>query len=355
MRLLGLTRYGRLGASSRLRMFQYIPWFENGGIELQIEPLLDDEYVQSIYLNERAPASILKGYFERVRFLLSSRHFDAVYLEKEALPWIPAVFEIGLLPSHTRLIIDIDDAVFHNYDLHSNSAVRALLGYKLDRLMSRANLVSAGNSYLADRAIEAGSRRVEIIPTVVDLERYFLSPRSGNVTDEVVIGWIGSPATAKYLQVVSEVLNRLRGEHNIRCVAIGARSDQLIGTPFEPVVWREDTELTSLHSLDIGIMPLPDSPWERGKCGYKLIQYMACGLPIVASPVGANNNIVCHGKSGFLAADKADWAHYLRRLIENPSLRSQLGIAGRKRVEQEFCLQVQGPRLTQLLVDVVNS
>jgi glycosyltransferase involved in cell wall biosynthesis len=355
MKLLALSRYGRLGASSRLRTYQYIPWFEKSGIELQLKPLLGDEYVRSLYRNKRAVAPILMGYLARVRSLLASRQFDAVYLEQEALPWLPAVLELGLLPRDVRLIIDIDDAVFHNYDLHSNSAVRALLGQKLDRLMARADVVTAGNSYLADRAIKAGCRRVEAVPTVIDLERYVLRPQSANTADEVVIGWIGSPATAKYLGTVSEVLDELRGEHEIRCVAIGARSDQLVGTPFESQNWHEDTEVSSLRSLDIGIMPLPDSPWERGKCGYKLIQYMACGLPVIASPVGANNKIVCHGESGFLAPDRASWTNYLKQLILDSSMRTQMGAVGRQRVEREYCLQVYGPKLTRLLFDVITN
>ena len=349
MKLLVLPRYSRLGASSRLRTFQYLPSFERAGIDVQYHSLLDDHYVRLLYAKRRAPLSILGGYVARIGALMRTRKFDALYVEKEALPWFPAFVELGLLPSVLRLAVDYDDAIFHNYDQHSSWAVRKLLGCKLDRLMARADLVTVGNDYLADRAVRAGSRRVEIVPTVIDLERYPLRVRTEASTSEVVVGWIGSPATAKYLEMVSEVLNRLCLRHRMRCVAIGAREDQLVGTPFRPAPWHEDTEVSSLWGLDIGIMPLPDAPWERGKCGYKLIQYMGCGLPVVASPVGVNRQIVRNGENGFLADSEVQWEECLERLIVDASLRARMGAAGRERVEQEFCLQVQGPRLARML------
>jgi glycosyltransferase involved in cell wall biosynthesis len=354
VKLLVLPRYGKLGASSRLRSYQYFPWFERSGITVQCRPLFDDYYVQSLYANKHAPISVLSGYLGRIVALLRSNRFDALYLEKEMLPWLPGVLEIGLLSRNTCLVVDYDDAVFHNYDRHQNSVVRSLLGKKLDRLMARADLVTVGNNYLGDRAISAGSRRVEWVPTVIDLDRYPIRVRSETASDEVVVGWIGSPSTAKYLKTVSGVLEELRRIYRIRCIAIGAREDQLAGTPFVPMLWHENTEVSSLHGLDIGIMPLPDGPWERGKCGYKLIQYMACGLPVVASPVGVNRDIIRHDENGFLASNEVDWTASLRRLITDASLRARMGAAGRERVEREFCLQVQAPRLAQMLRSIAG-
>lgn len=349
MRVLVLCKYGRLGASSRLRSLQYLPWLEQVGMTCVVSPLLSDYQVEHLYTAGRYPlASLFRSYTRRVRSLLSRRQFDVVWIEKEALPWLPAWFERQLLRD-VPYVLDYDDAIFHNYDQHSSWAVRKLLGCKLDRLMARADLVTVGNDYLADRAVRAGSRRVEIVPTVIDLERYPLRVRTEASTGEVVVGWIGSPATAKYLEMVSEVLNRLCLRHRMRCVAIGAREDQLVGTPFRPAPWHEDTEVSSLCGLDIGIMPLPDAPWERGKCGYKLIQYMGCSLPVVASPVGVNRQIVRNGENGFLADSEVQWEECLERLIVDASLRARMGAAGRERVEQEFCLQVQGPRLARML------
>jgi glycosyltransferase involved in cell wall biosynthesis len=355
MRILALPRYGRLGASSRLRTFQYLPWLRRAGIDVQVQCLFEDEYVRSIYINKIAWRSIIFGYLKRVSALLASRSFDAVFVEKEALPWISSAIELGLLPRRVRLVLDYDDAVFHRYDNHRLPMVRRLLGGKLDELMRRADLVTVGNDYLGSRATAAGSVRVERLPTVIDLDRYVLSQTISKDEREIVVGWIGSPSTAGYLRQISGVMSDLSRRYRIQCVAIGSRPDQLIGTPFVSAPWHEDTEVASIRGFDIGIMPLPDAPWERGKCGYKLIQYMACGLPVVASRVGANHDIVNSGENGFLAEGDGEWTGAIERLILDTSLRARMGAAGRRRVEDEFCLQVQGPRLAHLLLNLMAS
>lgn len=232
---------------------------------------------------------------------------------------------------------------------HSFSIVRTTLGKKIDAIMRRADLFIAGSSYLADRARRAGARRVEIVPTVVDIDRYPAARREASA-NSVVIGWIGSPKTAHYLLSVKRLLSRMTG---ISCVAIGAREDQVAGGPFKAKPWSEATEVDLLRRVDIGIMPLPDEPWTRGKCGYKLIQYMACGLPVVASPVGANTDIVRHGENGFLASTEGQWVEALARLVARPDLRRRMGSAGRELVESNFSLQVLAPRLEGLLRSLV--
>jgi glycosyltransferase involved in cell wall biosynthesis len=164
----------------------------------------------------------------------------------------------------------------------------------------------------------------------------------------VIIGWIGSPATAHFLRIVAPVLEKLRKQLPIRCVAIGARADQVQGTPFEALPWSESTEAAMLQQLDVGIMPLSDTPFERGKCGYKLIQYMACGVPVVASPVGVNTEIVSPDV-GFLATGEAQWTAAFEALIRDGSLRERLGTMGRRRVRETYSLQVQAPRFIRML------
>jgi glycosyltransferase involved in cell wall biosynthesis len=226
-----------------------------------------------------------------------------------------------------------------------------LLGAKLDRLMARANLVVAGNDYLAARARQAGADRVEIVPTVVDLARYPIRPSAGR--DRLTVGWIGSPGTAVYLDAVKPVLQSLSETMPLKAIAIGAREDQLSGSPFEPVEWSEASEVDALRTIDIGIMPLPDTPWERGKCGYKLIQYMALGKPVVASPVGVNARIVRNGVNGFLAATADDWHIALAELAGDAALRAAFGAAGRGDVEKGYALSLQAPRLAAMIETVV--
>lgn len=349
MRLLILPRYSPLGASSRLRTYQYLPLLRAAGFQVEISPLLGDDYLQALYAGRRSPAAVLRAYRGRWHALRQAARYDLVWVEKEALPWLPAGLELHLLRQGTALALDYDDAVFHRYDRHRNVLIRTLLGNKLDRLMRHARLVTAGNDYLAERARKAGCARVEWLPTVVDLERYPRRSRPGHRPGPVRVGWIGSPATAAYLQQVAAPLATLQAQGKIECVAIGARPDQLAGTPFRALPWSEQDEVQTLHTLDIGIMPLPDTPWEHGKCGYKLIQYMACTLPVVASPVGANRQIVTAGENGWLADTAQDWIQAITRLATDPELRHRMGALGRQRVEQCYSLQAQGERLISLL------
>ncbi|MDR7135854.1 glycosyltransferase involved in cell wall biosynthesis [Lysobacter niastensis] len=353
MRMLMLPRYDELGASSRLRLLQYIPALQIAGIEVKAAPLLDDRYVRALYAGRISASSVLDGYWQRLKSLLQVGRYDVVWLEKELWPWLPSLCETAPLPRDVAVVADYDDAVFHRYDEHPNAFVRQVLGRKVDRVMRRADLVTAGNAYLAERADAAGARRIERLPTVVDLQRYPRSEKTRESTGPVVIGWIGSPSTAGYLKAITPALQALALRQPIRCVAIGARADQLEGTPFEAWTWREQDEVAMLQQFDIGAMPLPDASWERGKCGYKLIQYMACSLPVVASPVGVNREIVTQGINGLLASTTAEWVDALELLIADASLRRAMGAAGRRAVEDTYSLQAQAPRLVSLLRELV--
>ncbi|MBJ6978101.1 glycosyltransferase family 4 protein [Luteimonas sp. MC1895] len=353
MRLLVLPRYDADGASSRLRMLQYLPALQAMGVGAEVAPLLGDGYVSDLYAGSMSVPKVARAYARRLRRLLSAGQFDALWVEKEMWPWLPAWLELASMPSRPRLVVDYDDAVFHRYDQHRSFLVRGLLGRKIEAVMARADMVTVGNDYLADRARAAGCKRVEWLPTVIDLERY-PAPAQREVAGPVVVGWIGSPATAGYLSEVAGALAPLQAAGQIRCVAIGARPDQVQGTPFQAQVWREDTEVEQLQQLDIGIMPLQDEPWERGKCGYKLIQYMACGLPVVASPVGVNEVIVS-SEEGFLASTPEQWSDALSQLVADPALRSAMGRAGRRKVEETYSLQAQAPRLGRVLRDVAKE
>ena len=173
MNCLLLSRYGRLGASSRMRFYQYLPFLESQGIHVDTAALLDDSYVRNLNSGKSTDwASILGSYVRRVRSLASSRRFDLVWVEAEVFPWLPDWAELWLSWKHIPYVVDYDDAAFHRYDLHRAVLVRWVLGRKIDRIMKQAALVVAGNSYLADRARQAGAARIEILPTVVDVSRY---------------------------------------------------------------------------------------------------------------------------------------------------------------------------------------
>ena len=349
MKVLALTRYCRAGASSRVRFHQYLPALEAAGIQVEMAPLFSDAYVRGLQTGHRSVLEAARAYAGRTLDLRRAGGFDLLWIEKEALPWLPARLERALLAGAVPFVLDYDDAVFHAYDQHRSPWVRQLLAGKHPALMRRAALVLVGNDYLASFAREAGARRVEMVPTVIDLERY----RAPDVARRPAgalpcVGWIGQRATAAFLSPLAPTFQRLAAEGHARFTAVGIDAASL-GLPMASIPWTEDTEVESISGFDIGIMPLVDEPFERGKCGYKLIQYMACGLPVVASPVGVNSQIVEHGVNGFLAETPEQWEDALRTLAGDPALRARMGQAGRRKVEQQFCLQVTGPRLVKLL------
>lgn len=353
IKVLVLTKYGRLGASSRLRSLQYLPWYEQAGLQVTAQPLLSDEFLSRRYQRgSYAVWSLLKAYARRLRILLARRQFDVVWIEKEALPWFPLWLELALLRD-VPYVLDYDDAVFHNYDQHANAWVRRLLGRRLDGLMAQATLVVGGNHYLAQRARDAGAPWVEVVPTVIDLVRYpsqpqmLAAPLVEGALPRVV--WIGSPSTVRYLQLLREPLQALSARQPFVLRVIGGGVVDLPGVQVEVVPWTEATEVENISACQVGVMPLLDSLWERGKCGYKLIQYMACGLPVVASGVGINPEIVRHGENGFVADTHQDWVDALGKLLADSSLRVAMGASGRRRVENEYCIQKTGPRMAQLL------
>lgn len=353
VRVLALTKYGRLGASTRMRFLQYLPWLQHAGIQVTVQPLLSDEQLQRRYHHGAYGfRSLLQSYRSRWRALMQRQYFDLVWIEKEALQWFPLWVELAMLRG-VPYVLDYDDANFHNYDQHTNPWVRHLFGRRLDGLMANAALVVGGNNYLAQRARDAGTPWVEVLPTVIDLERYPNKSKAlagkPAVDGLLRIVWIGSPSTARYLQLLIEPLQTLAKRQPIMLRVIGGDVAEIFGVQVEIVPWTEETEVENISSCDVGVMPLLDSSWERGKCGYKLIQYMACSLPVVASNVGVNPEIVQDGKNGFLASSPDEWVAALTQLLDDRSLRAQMGLAGRQRVERSYCVQQTGPRLAELL------
>lgn len=349
MKALMLTRYERSGASSRLRMLQYGEALQRQGIETSLAPFFEQPYLERLYSGRSTLGPTLAAYVRRIGQLYVAGQADLFWLEKEALPWLPWGFERALLPRNVPLVIDYDDAIFHRYSLHRYSVVRHLLARKCDKLMASASLVTAGNRYLADQAKAAGAVRIEIVPTVVDIMAYKMRPKAV-FAKSASIGWIGTPSTwTEYIVPMMPTLIKAAEAAGARIVAVGAGRAAKAHPLLDNQPWSEDTEVARIHEMDVGIMPLTDTPWARGKCGYKLIQYMACGIPVIASPVGVNSEIVEHGVNGFLASSDAEWGEALNTLLNDPTLRARMGQAGRRKIAREYSLQIWGPRVAEML------
>lgn len=352
--ILFLTKYSREGASSRYRFLQYFPYLESRGIACAFSPLTDSRYLKHMYASGKGTVGdIASALFRRLCAMLTACRYDVLMIEYEILPYFPPVLEKMLKAFGIPYIVNYDDAIFYRYSQHPNTWVRRLLGKKIDTVMQNAAFVIAGNDHLADYARRAGASRVELLPTVIDLDRYPDTPRPAS--DVFTIGWIGSPSTAKYLKDIAPALAKVCEGGRGKVVLIGSGEIRLPGVPVEVRPWSEATEVGDLRLCDIGIMPLYDGLWERGKCALKLIQYMACGLPVVVSPVGVNKEIVKNGVNGYLAGDNAEWRRALTTLRDDASLREAMGKAGRIKVESAYSLQVTAPRLERLLEEAAKS
>ena len=355
MRVAAFTKYDREAASTRQRVMQYLPHFADAGIHVDVHPLLDDAYVRSLASGAAtSKTAIAAAYARRLRQLRGLRSVDLIWVYAELFPWLPASFEGLAFRPGKPLVYDFDDAFFHPYDDHSSALVRSALGGKLKPLIGGAAAVCAGNDYLKDYADTAGAKAI-VLPTVVDIDQY--RPATRRPHGPLTIGWIGSPSTWGFVRPLLPMLAALCRERHVAFSVVGAgaaaEADRFDGLTFTP--WSEAGEIAAVQAMDIGLMPLPDEPWARGKSGYKLVQYMACGLPVVASPVGANATIVREGETGLLATDPGQWRAALSRLIDDAALRTAMGQAGRARAIEAYSLQAHAPRLIEVMLRAVAA
>ncbi len=344
-------RYGTLGASSRLRLAQYSPFLSQAGLDVTLRPFLEDDYLTALYGGRPRTGAALAAYRRGLAIRAEIERHDLLWIEKELLPWLPYWLERGVLRD-TPYILDFDDAWALRYAASPSPLVRLLLRNKFGHLLRGAALTIVANDTLYHWALSEGARNILLLPTVIDLARYQpVPPPSGTFT----IGWIGTPLTAAYLHELAEPLRQLSQEAKTRLLVIGAPGFTLPGVDVESLPWTEESEAALIGRCHVGIMPLPDTEWANGKSGYKLIQYMAMARPAVASGIGANNRIVTHGETGFLAHTAQDWMTHLRRLRDEPELGARLGWAARRRVEQNYSLGVTAPILLETITELLGN
>ncbi len=351
MRLLILPRYGRKGAASRYRFWQYLPMLEEAGHQVDIQPLLDDSHLERLYAGGgRCWYSLALAYLRRLRDGCQWRNYDAVLVDQELLPYCPALFERFAAELGGRYVVDYDDAAYCKY------APILPLRRKIPKLMAASRAVVVGNHHLAQYARQFASD-VRLIPTVVDVGRY--TPKRDYDSGALIrICWIGTPITAAlFLPAVVPVLYELRQRFpKLRFRFIGVQRLErgpCLGAEFRD--WSEPAEASLIGECDIGIMPLQDDEFARGKCGLKLIQYMAAGLPVVGSPVGENRHIIADGWDGFHASQPAQWLASLALLIQDQHLREQMGRRGRAKVERQYSLAYGFEQWQRLLQDITSA
>lgn len=350
MKTLYFTKYARNAGSSRLRSFQYIPYLEESGFKVEVSSLFSEKYLENLYSGKSTFKESLKGYIQRFLTLFSVGKYDVLIIEKELFPYLPACFEWFLKWIGVKYIVDYDDAIFHNYDQSSNPIIRNFLSRKIATVMKNASVVVAGNAYLADYAKNSGAKKIEIIPTVIDLDRYPQKKHSQGSAD-FIVGWVGTRSTfEKHLAPCKNWIRELEMSHpEIKFHVVGIPTDMGMGKNVKWIPWTEETETREILKMDVGIMPLEDSPWEKGKCAYKLIQYAACGIPGIASDVGMNKEVTIENETGFLVNTEEEWIKRIFELKNNPTERKRLGMNARKLVEEKYCIQVTAGKWQKLL------
>ncbi|MBM3252135.1 MAG: glycosyltransferase family 4 protein, partial [Candidatus Omnitrophica bacterium] len=248
---------------------------------------------------------------------------------------------------------DFDDAIFLASSSLPNSFIERFKNPdKIGRVIKMSEYVIAGNGYLANFALKF-NRKVTVIPTCIDTDKYY--PQAKNGLDKIVIGWIGSITTLKFVDLIEEVFRELSIKFSNLWLKTVGGSIQIKGVPnviCKP--WSEKDEIEDLKSFDIGIMPMPDNEWTRGKCGFKAILYMSMGIPCVCSAVGVNKEIITDGINGFLANTEDDWLEKLSLLIKDYDLRKNIGLAGRKTIEEKYSLRVNAPRFLEVMQRVYD-
>lgn len=358
MRVLALSPIPEEGAGCRFRIAQYIPYLRDHGYDVTLSSFYSRDFFNVIYRGghwvEKA-SHFVSASFSRLSEAFGVTDYDLVFLYREAIPAGPPFVEKLLADSGVPIVYDFDDAIFLPSVSDANRAVGFLKSpSRVETIVRRSTHVVVGNEFLAQFARRYNDA-VTVIPTAVDTDRF--KPRAvPSESKELVVGWIGSPTTFVYLEQLLPVLQEVAKTHPFRLKVSGSgRPVNFPGVAVDVVPWSMADEVSLFNTCDIGVYPLPDDEWSKGKCGFKAIQCMACGVPVVAAAVGVNTAIIENGVNSFLASNAAEWVDMLRRLIADPALRARMALAGRRTIEERYSLRVTAPQLAHVFDSVIAT
>lgn len=325
--------------SQRFRFEQYLGFLEKNGYQFDFSFLLDAEQDKAFYEPGNYGKKlqiVLSSTFKRLNELLNVKRYSLIFVQREAFMLGNPFFERAM-GNKVPMIFDFDDSIWMQNVSDANKKLAFLKdAAKTSKIIEKAALVFAGNQYLADYALRFNSK-VVIIPTTIDTDIY-RSQKKEEDHNRVCIGWSGSFSTIQHFSLAIPALKRIKdkygegvsfkiiGDSNYFCKELNTQGE----------AWKADTEVEGLSKIDIGIMPLPDDEWAKGKCGLKGLQYMALSIPTLMSPVGVNCEIINNGSNGFLPKSEDDWVNYLSQLIENKQMRAQIGTEGKKTLVEKY-------------------
>ncbi|MBI5180518.1 MAG: glycosyltransferase family 4 protein [Nitrospirae bacterium] len=364
MKLLYLSKYSSIGPSSRYRIYQYLPYLAEYGIDVDVRPLLKDRYFGIIKVENFIVKNLLKMFYAAYRYIirffdvLDSKKYDLVVVEHQAFPYLPFSLDYIMKILNKNIILEFDDAIYLTHPK------------KMPKLIKVSKAVIVGNDFLKEYAVKY-NKNVKVVPTVIDMRRYppplnplpqgegrfgqenqnkaIPSPLVGEGKgegDRIIICWIGLAYNIDYLKQLTDVFRKLSDKIFLKIISNKGIEIEGVNIIFKK--WSIETEVEEIQGSHIGIMPLNDDEWSRGKCGLKILQYMAAGIPSVASPVGVNKEIISDGVNGFLASSEDEWYEKLLKLCDDPELRKRMGNAGRKTVEDKYSINIWAPRLAEI-------
>lgn len=354
MNVIFLTQTPFEGPASRYRVYQYIDFLQSQGVNCTVVPAISTNLFKKLYYSDNFMDKFC--YFSvsllnRFKDLFKIKNYDIVFMQREIIPYLfPPVLEKIIARLNGRLVFDFDDAIFLPpkkqgllYKLTSSQN-------KVSEIIKVSQYVVTGNNFLKEYALTY-NKNVEVIPTSIDTERYSLKQKK-DVSDKVTIGWIGTPSNLSYLYSLTNVLQNLSRRYKIVVKIIGGKGARIESVDIISCKWRYETEVEDIQSFDIGIMPLLNNEWSKGKCGTKILQYLSVGVPVVCSPVGVNKEIIKDGINGFLANSDEEWVEKLSRLIKDEKLRHRFRENGRRIVEEQYSINANAPKLKSVLEKV---
>jgi glycosyltransferase involved in cell wall biosynthesis len=344
-----------MAPSQRFRVEQYFPVLDEKNVKYKVASFISLKTWGILYKGGsvlQKAWGIAMGYLRRTKHVLcDAPRYNTIFIHREAAPLGPPIFEWILVKVlRKQVIYDFDDAIW----IPNTSGENKLISYfkafwKVPKICKWVNVVTAGNHYLAAFATDSGAKNVVYLPTVVDTEGRYNLQKQHIVDKKLVVGWTGSHSTLKFLDTIVPVIQKLQGKYNFTFLVIADKKPELNIKDFTFITWNELSEIEDLIQIDIGLMPLTNDKWSEGKCGFKLIQYMALGIPSVASPVGVNKAIIDENENGYLCSDPWDWENKIIQLLTNTPLREQMGKQGMQKIQELFSIASQKEKFLNLL------
>lgn len=358
IRVLFLTRYPVEGASSRYRVYQYLDHLRSQGVECDVQSFMTTAFYHlgfSPGQTLRKAWETAKAVFARLRAIRRHGQYDIIYMQRELLPFGPPVLERWLKRKGAVLFFDYDDALFIGKPSRFNPVATLLRSpERVLEIFRLVDCVVAGNDWLRDEAIRHGATAVTV-EVAEDTDRIPMRLAHGN-DGPVIIGWLGSTSTVKYLHLIAPVLRSIAARYpDVRFEQMGGGDFHMEGVDWHSSPWSLTSELQALARYDIGLMPLPMEDWAKGKSGGKARTYMAAGVVPVCAAIGYNLELIADGRTGFLCSTEADWMSVLEQLVADAGLRQRVACAAREEVISRFSPAGQAMKLQQLFVAAIRN